>query len=249
MRDAALALLYPSRCRVCEASVESWRDGVACARCWEAADAAEARRRRCEKCALPLPAKSTADRCGACEGFAFARAAACGAYRGPLRESILWLKRHPQIAPRLQEALRAAFALLATEAPIDALVPVQLHAARAAERSYNQAEILARAIRGPRIDTASLVRIRPTEKHRAGMDARDRARSMERAFLVRAPRLVEGRHLLLLDDVMTTGSTLHEAAQTLLAGGARSVRVLTLARAVPEFTQASPHALAIPARR
>ena len=86
MRDAALALLYPSRCRVCEASVESWRDGVACARCWEAADAAEARRRRCEKCALPLPAKSTADRCGACEGFAFARAAACGAYRGPLRE-------------------------------------------------------------------------------------------------------------------------------------------------------------------
>ncbi|MEP7339930.1 MAG: phosphoribosyltransferase family protein, partial [Acidobacteriota bacterium] len=70
---------------------------------------------------------------------------------------------------------------------------------------------------------------------RAGMAARERASSMEKAFRVRAPRLIEGRAVLLVDDVMTTGSTADAISRTLLDGGARVVYVLTLARAASEF--------------
>ena len=67
------------------------------------------------------------------------------------------------------------------------------------------------------------------------MAARERARSLEKAFRVRAPRLIQDKAVLLVDDVMTTGSTAHAIAEALLSGGARSVNVLTLARAASEF--------------
>ncbi|MFN0084279.1 MAG: ComF family protein [Blastocatellia bacterium] len=253
MVDAALVTLYPMSCRVCDAGIESWRDGVACAGCWAEIEAGG--KHRCEKCGLPLPASTTAvddspRRCGSCEEMAFAAAETCGPYRGALRESVLWLKRHPQVAPRLRGLLRAALEGLESAVMIDSIVPIPLHPDRAGERTFNQAEVIARAIGGPLyVDAASLIRVRQTEKHRAGMDARDRARSMENAFHVRAPRLIEGRNLLLVDDVMTTATTVHEAAQTLLAGGARSVRVLAIARAVPEFMPRAPGPLAIFTRR
>ncbi|MBL8209022.1 MAG: ComF family protein, partial [Blastocatellia bacterium] len=78
-------------------------------------------------------------------------------------------------------------------------------------------------------------RAKQTERHRAGLGARERARSLAGAVRVRAPRLLENRAVLLVDDVLTTGSTAHELAQTLLKGGARSVAVLTLARARTHF--------------
>lgn len=115
----------------------------------------------------------------------------------------------------------------------DAILPVPLHPEREAERGFNQAEVIARALAsdsGLRIDLVSLERRRATERHRAGFDAVERARSLEGAFRVRAPRLVAGRSILLVDDVMTTGATAHEAALALVKAGARRVDVLSLAR-------------------
>jgi ComF family protein len=237
-RDATLALLYPTACRVCGAPVESWRDGVACAACWAELDAVRQAETACEKCGLPL-AGLIETRCGQCETFAFRYARACGPYRGALRESVLWLKRHPQLPPRLRAWLREGFGMLPDAERIAAIVPVPLHASRLAERTFNQAEVLARAIAGEtglRVDAAAVLRAKATEMHRAGMSARERARSLERAFRIRAPRLVRDRDLLIVDDVMTTGSTTRELAQTLMEGGAQSVAVLTLARATDEFT-------------
>ena len=113
-----------------------------------------------------------------------------------------------------------------------------LYPERLAERGFNQAEVIARelaGLTGLRVDSTAVVRVKKTERHRAGMGARERARSLEKAFRVRAPRLVEGRVALLVDDVMTTGSTAGELARALLESGARSVNVLTLARAMNEF--------------
>ena len=67
------------------------------------------------------------------------------------------------------------------------------------------------------------------------MGVNERAKSLRKAFRVRAPRLIAGRNVLVVDDVMTTGSTADEIARTLLDAGARSVNVLTLARAVSVF--------------
>ena len=73
-------------------------------------------------------------------------------------------------------------------------------------------------------------RAKPTERHRAGLDGKDRARSVAGAFQVAHPGFVTNTSILLVDDVFTTGSTLSAAAQALLDAGAQRVHVLTIAR-------------------
>jgi len=112
-------------------------------------------------------------------------------------------------------------------------MPVPLHRLRERQRGFNQATLIARVISrgfGLRLDDRSLKRIKPTERHRAGMDARDRAKSVERAFEVVRPRLIDGAQVLLVDDLYTTGSTIYAASRALIDAGAQRVNVLTIAR-------------------
>jgi len=244
VRDAALSVLYPTECRVCGRHIESWRDGVACAQCWENAASNWQQQKLCAKCGAPLPPLAphlqvVERECGSCCDFAFSTARACGVYDGALLESVLWLKAHPQIPLRLRQLICAAFVAQPVLHQSESIIPVPLHPTRLAERSFNQAELIADVLArqtGLRVDTASLLRVKATERHRAGMDARERAKSLRRAFRVHAPRLIAKRVVLLVDDVMTTGTTTHEIAQTLLEGGAKAVNVLTVARAASVFT-------------
>jgi ComF family protein len=243
VRDGAMALLYPQRCWRCGGSVESWRDGVACARCWDETFAGEFH--VCEKCGVFVPRRlppgmtqAAAFRCGFCDAHAFAAARACGRYEGALRLAVLRLKTHPHLPPRLRALLAEAFARFPSRESIESILPVPLHPTRLRERGFNQAELIARAVADAfdlPLDTTSLVRAKATERHRSGMDAEARADSLRAAFRVRAPRLVEGKSLLLVDDTMTTGATAAEIARTLIAAGAGEVRVLTLARAASLF--------------
>jgi ComF family protein len=244
VRDAALSVLYPTECRVCGRHIEAWGDGVACAQCWENAASGWSQLELCAKCGAPLsplaPHLQLLQReCGKCREFAFSVARACGVYEGALLESVLRLKINPQLVPRLRQLVCTTF----TDQPLlhqcESIIPVPLHPTRLAERGFNQAELIADALAaqtGLRVDTSSLLRVKPTERHRAGMDARERAKSLRRAFRVHAPRLIAGRVVLLVDDVMTTGTTAHEITQTLLEGGAQAVNVFTVARAASVFT-------------
>ena len=187
LRDAALATLYPTTCRVCDAMIESWRDGVACGSCWLKIDQLDPCKDLCVKCGLPLqdiPAHSRTleRRCGHCTDFAFSYARACGPYQGAIRESVLWLKSHPQISPRIREMLISAFRRLNESLACHSIIPVPLHPTRFAERGFNQSEIIARAlssVTGLRVDTASLIRTKQTARHRAGMGMRERIKSLE----------------------------------------------------------------------
>jgi ComF family protein len=240
--DAAASTLYPSACRVCGDAVESWRDGAACSACWREVEQETAD--FCAKCWTPLPFAARVEaqasrKCGRCDHFAFDFVRSCGSYRGAMRETVLRLKEKPHIPARLRRALRQTFASLPDHALIESIIPTPLHAERLAERGFNQAEIIASelaSLTGLRVDSTAVIRVKRTERHRAGMGARERARSLEKAFRVRAPRLVEGRVALLVDDLMTTGSTADEIARVLLDGGARGVNILTLARAMNEFS-------------
>jgi ComF family protein len=118
---------------------------------------------------------------------------------------------------------------------------VPLHPERLRERGFNQAATLGRALaelaRLP-IDDQSLIRTTHTERHRGGMDARVRRESVEAAFSVRRPRLVENERILLIDDVYTTGATVSACSAALHAAGASSVYVLTVARPIDEKSAA-----------
>jgi ComF family protein len=248
LRDAAVATIYPTGCRVCGEVIESWRDGVACSNCWREIEDKVLNGDFCARCWTPLrplasrvePRIKDADRrCGRCDHFAFDFVRSCGPYEGAMRETVLGLKWRPYVPTRLRDGLRRTFAALPESGLIASIIPVPLHPDRLAERGFNQAEVIARelvSLTGLRLNSTALVRVKKTERHRAGMGARERARSLENAFRVRAPRLIEGRVTLLVDDVMTTGSTASETARALLEGGARAVNVLTLARAMNEFS-------------
>ena len=122
---------------------------------------------------------------------------------------------------------------MATGRVVDLILPVPLHPARERKRGFNQAQVIAEALSRAtrlRLDCASLVRVGETTRHRAGMDAAQRANSLKGAFRVRAARGVVNRRVLVVDDVMTTAATANEVASSLLDAGAREVCVLTLAR-------------------
>ena len=236
--DAALALIYPQPCAICSHSVESRHDGVACARCWEGTPLFDKGGTLCWKCGSLSRVNVSEDkrrriRCGRCDDDAFTAARACGSYEGALRATILELKREPHVARRL--------ALLLCEVQmreplnaVDVIVPVPLHADRERERGFNQAVVIARELarlsRLP-LDEHSVVRRIHTERHRAGMDAKARRKSVADAFAVRHRDLIVGKRVLLIDDVFTTGATASACAQALKDVGAEEVFVLTIARA------------------
>ena len=168
----------------------------------------------CEACAVSVIARPE----GASPRAAFV-------YGGAVATAILALKyrRRPDLAPRLGAAMAAHAVDLASR--IDLVVPVPLHPRRLAERGFNQAALLASPIAAelgvPRRARA-LERIRDTPKQ-AELDRESRAANVEGAFRCASPKAVEGRRVLLVDDVRTTGATLSACAATLLASGARSV--------------------------
>lgn len=115
--------------------------------------------------------------------------------------------------------------------PVECTVPIPLSAQRLRERGYNQALLLARALAAPQIQPALLERVRHTQPQ-AGQHRAERLRNLRGAFSVPPQRqsAIVGRHLLLVDDVITTGATVQAAAHALLQAGAASVRALALAR-------------------
>jgi ComF family protein len=236
--DAALALVYPRSCELCEASVERRFDGAACSACWQATQLFNGEELMCGKCGVVLmnampQARKVEVRCRRCDAEPFTAARACGVYEGALRASVLALKREPYVAPRVAHMLFEA----QQRAPLNVatrIVPVPLHAERERERGFNQAAILGRALAAEtnlKCDEWSLVRIVHTARHRAGMDAEARRESVESAFEVQRPRLINEERILLVDDVFTTGATVSACASALKKAGAQDVFVLTLARA------------------
>lgn len=121
----------------------------------------------------------------------------------------------------------------------DLLVPVPLHWRRNWSRRYNQSGALARAISkrsGVPIASDALARIRPTEQQ-IGLSRSERARNVQGAFKVSAEKTscVEGRRIVLIDDVLTSGATASSCVHALLRARAEAVDVLVFARVVDSF--------------
>jgi ComF family protein len=123
--------------------------------------------------------------------------------------------------------------------PADILIPVPLYRWRRWRRGFNQAEALAKELShlsGTPWSNKVLRRTRPT-RPQVGLSQRERRLNLAGAFAVSSPRLVSGRRVLLVDDVMTTGATLDACARALKSAGATWVAGLTAARAKRRYIE------------
>lgn len=186
----------------------------------------------CDKCGRSLSFSS--EECLSClqEPLSLHQIRTATFYEGPVADTIKKFKYEGffALAQPLAALMLAAWPLWQT--PVDLVIPIPLHAARQRERGYNQSEMLARIMEqdlGWRVEPAALKRVRRT-RPQVGLNSAERQANVQGAF-VTDPTLIEGKQLLLIDDVRTTGATLVAAADILLAAGAASVSAYCLAGA------------------
>ncbi|WP_420496981.1 double zinc ribbon domain-containing protein [Spongiibacter nanhainus] len=221
--------LFPGRCVLCMASSRRHLD--LCADCERSLPWLE---RQCRRCALPLDGDDGA-MCGQCLTTPphFQRCLCPLRYDFPVDRLITGLKHHGRLPYSrvlsqlwLQQLEDRALA----SAP-DLILPVPLHWRRQLFRGFNQsrfiAEDLARALDIPLIDPLRRRRATPPQQ---GLSAAQRRRNLRRAFIAKADAELSARHIALVDDVVTTGSTANTLAKLLLDCGARRVDVWCLAR-------------------
>jgi ComF family protein len=132
---------------------------------------------------------------------------------------------HADVAHKLGRLLREALAELRSE--VDLVVPVPLHRKRLAKRGYNQAAEMAAALGLP-VAQRTVLRVRDT-RSQVGLHRADRQANVREAFVVTRPRRLEGRRVLVVDDVVTTGATIGEVARVIRAAGATDVQCAALA--------------------
>lgn len=221
--QALLDLIFPPRCpgcgrlgelfcHACRAQVEPI-SGPVCPRCGRPTEQAE-------PCASCRPTASPLERIVSAVVFA-----------GPMRAAIHELKYNNGRALAAPLAVYLVEAWRRADLAADCIVPVPLHARRQAERGYNQAALLAHGLSravGVPLDERLVIRRKATQQQ-VWLNAAQRRENVRDAFACRGP--ANGRRIVLVDDVCTTGSTLEACAAALRAAGAGSVCALTLARA------------------
>jgi len=188
----------------------------------------------CERCAEPLPGGESL-KCFACQqhGPDFERVVVGWVWAKPLSDLIKRFKFNGDLllgrnlATLWSRQIRQELAAL-TPTP-DCIIPVPLHRKRLRQRGFNQAYILAQALSEhtgwPILLAARRVLATPAQ---SGLTRRERQQNLRAAFAVESS--VSGRHALIVDDVMTTGSTAQALAHQLLAAGAKSVQVAVVAK-------------------
>ena len=216
----------PSQCAICRA----WPSQRVCAAC-QARFAPLAT--RCTGCAARVP--EGVPYCGPClqEPTGLDRCIAAVDYAWPWADLVTRFKFHgePGLAATLARIMLHADGARDALRASDAVVPIALAPQRLRQRGYNQALLLARQLHPAALRHPWLQRTHETAAQ-SRLDRRERLRNLLGAFTVpAAARLqLEGKHILLVDDVMTTGATLHAAARALRDAGAGRVSALVFAR-------------------
>jgi ComF family protein len=231
--SGALALVYPPTCAGCGGAIAD--PHALCPTCWSGLRLIE--RPYCERLGIPFAVDHGTGALLSPRAISdppvFARARAVALHEGVARDLVHRLKYEDRLDLGLVLARMMAGAGAELLAEADCLVPVPLHRLRLWRRRFNQATLLAKSlgrIAGRPSEPGLLTRVKAT-RSQVGLSRVARATNLQGAFRVpeAARPMLQGRRVLLIDDVMTTGATANAASRVLLRGGAASVDVLTFA--------------------
>lgn len=234
---AAIGIVYPPSCIACQAATGEAQ--ALCPACWSGIGFIE--RPYCERLGTPFTVDlgdGLVSPAAIADPPVFARARAVCRFDGTARDLVHRLKYgdRTDLAATLGRMMTQAGRDLTRDAGL--IVPVPLHRTRLWSRRFNQAAMLAQAVaRHASVPLApmALSRVERT-RQQVGLTKTQRADNLQGAFRVPpdARPQVEGRRILLVDDVLTTGSTANAAARALLRAGASAVDILTFARVVTD---------------
>ena len=236
LRDVA-DFCYPGRCAACDADTDeggSWLCGE-CLVGLVKLESAPA----CGACGMPLV--DPEDPCPYCEGKGlrpYDRVVRLATFQDPIKHLIHQMKYHARwpLAERLAGRLLEQRRVQELVAQADCLMPVPLHRLRQMSRGYNQADVIARFISrrsGKRV-IRPVVRLRNTETQTHLHSRARRLENLKDAFGLVSERDVRGKHVLVIDDVVTTGATLQAVARTLKPAKPARLDALLVAIADPK---------------
>jgi ComF family protein len=231
-----LDLLFPPLCHVCRAFIPEAGELFICAGCLDKIGFLSTP--FCSVCGTPFGTEHGLNHtCGAClKNPAFPVSRSATLFAGPVQELIHRFKYSHRV--HLSQPLglltaRVLASFVAEVAP-ELIIPVPLHKKRLRQRGYNQSQligaVLAKQWKVP-LEVGNLRRERWTEPQ-TSLDAAGRRSNVRGAFAVRKPQRLEGKRVLLVDDVFTTGSTIRACAESLDEAGVAAVFVVTVARSV-----------------
>lgn len=153
-----------------------------------------------------------------------------GSYEGPLRK-LIHLFKYAKVESLASPLSRFVIQALPLDQNFDSVLAMPMHWRKQWERGFNQAELLARPVaKRYGLKLSDNLRRKRYTRAQAGLSERERQENLKDSFRVRRPEQIEGKRLLLIDDVFTTGATLRAAAAALKVAGAARVSALTLAR-------------------
>ena len=226
---------FPPRCALCGQILEDQRSDLPCPSCRERISPIF--RPLCPGCGVPFQAPGDDHFCSACltENRFFSMARAIGIYEGWIAETLSRFKYHgaSHLAVPLGNLMAECEDPDLFWSVMDTLIPVPLHPHRLRERGFNQSLLLARQISRRHsipVDFLTLERIRMTVPQ-VDLSGAERKKNLQGAFRVRKKENIRQKHILLVDDVFTTGTTVGECSKVLLQAGAKQVDVITCARA------------------
>jgi ComF family protein len=234
MLKRVVDLIYPRFCALCNDRVTNEAGHI----CWDClSDVEYVGNPFCSVCGDPVEGMVENEyTCSACRrdkpGFDMARSAV--RYRSGMAAAVRSLKysQATHVARDLAKLLQACVQMWYEHIDFDAVTCVPLHRRKEKDRTFNQSELLARclarALRKP-LMARCLARSKNTDTQ-TGLSMLQRRKNVKDAFEADMPDWIEGRRLLLVDDVMTTGATVSECARVLKEAGAAGVHVVTVAR-------------------
>lgn len=233
-------LVIPIFCRECGRRLLTEENPCFCPTCWERSPRIE--RPFCSVCGEPQAGRAgfgalqnfPCEKCRSGPPRAFRRIYAAAVYDGAIGEAIRQLKFYEKrtLLPVLGELVRDFVEREMDAEQYEALIPVPLYPVRRRERGFNQSELLADELAEsfPNAQTERVLRrVRPTAVQSRLKSPEARQANVLGAFSAPEPERIAGRTVLLIDDVVTSGSTVEECCRVLLAAGARVVDVLCVA--------------------
>ena len=231
-------VILPVQCAQCTQSL--WEDPIPffCRTCWK--EITPFPSPLCPRCSRPFSSPvalrhSPLHLCGVCRDKppAYTKAWALYPYQSPLKEAIHLFKYHGKVS--LARPLATLMCRALIHYPnVDYIIPVPLHPHRLREREYNQSLLLADHI-SRHIKTPVLCHVLLRTRHtppQTTLSRSTRLKNLRRAFHINNPNQIVDQRILLIDDVLTTGSTVNECAKILRKFGASDVYVATIARMV-----------------